>query len=265
MRRETTYADDRAVSEALSYVLVFGLITIATAIIYIQGTPALNNAEQQQVNQNAERAVFLVQERIDEMLQQNAPVREVSVDLQDVTVGVGGMEPAWINVTVHHGPNVTSYNSTVDPVYMRTESRTIAYANGAVMIGQQDIDESWGMRRDPSWAVSTNGSDYLSTAFLRTISTRGNGEMGGSGRARLVFESTGRTDEILNDANGLNVTVGSPRSTAWESYFGRLNSSLNASDLTVTSDTVGLEVDEFAGGGGSVSYNEQALRTRVEG
>jgi hypothetical protein len=267
MRTSSTLSDDKAVSEAISYVLIFGLITIGTAIIYTQGGPALDSAEERQVTQNAERAVVLVQERLDEMMEQNAPVREVPVELQDITVGVGGTEPGWVNVTANTSEGKVSYNSTTSPVYIDAGSRTIAYENGAVMAGQEGNNRSWGMRREPSWAISTNSTGYLSTAFLRTISTTGEGSLDGEGRVRLVFESQSRTNEVLNGVDELNITVSSPRTSAWESYLRGLNGSLNDSEVTVNGETVslGIEDDGFSDGDGSISYNEQVLRTRVVG
>jgi hypothetical protein len=263
MRTQTTNRDDRAVSEAISYVLIFSLITLGTTIIYLQGGPALDGAKERQVTQNSERAVVLVQERLNEMMEQKAPTREVPIDLQDITVGVGGLEPGWVNVTANTSEGEVSYNATMNPVHIDTGSRTITYENGAVMAGQEGNADSWGLRREPSWSISTNDTGYLGTAFLRTISTTGEGTVGGEGRVRLVFESVSRTNENLNGVDELSITVSSPRTSAWESYLRGLNGSLNESDVTVSGEEVTMEVDGFADGDGSISYNEQVLRTKV--
>jgi len=187
MRRTSTRHgnDESAVSEAISYVLIFGLISLGTAIIYLQGTPTLNTAEERQITQNAERAVFLIQERLDEMVRQNAPTREIPIDVQDFTVGIGGMESGWVNVTAE-GAETVSYNASLNPIYVDVGGRTVAYENGAVMVGQQGNNESWGMRRDPSWAISTNDTDYLRSGFVRTISTTGRSDQRtGACQARL--------------------------------------------------------------------------------
>jgi hypothetical protein len=263
MRTSNTLDDNRAVSEAISYVLIFGLITVGTAMIYTQGGPAIDRAEDRQVRQNAERAVVLVQERLDKMMEQQGPVREVPIELKDITVGVGGIDPGWVNVTANTSEGEVSYNSTTSPVYIDAGGRIIAYENGAVMTGQEGNNQSWGMRREPSWAISTNSTGHLSTAFLRVISTTGEGRTSGNGRVRVVFESTDRANEVLNEVDELNITVGSSRTSAWERYLSGLNGSFNESSVTVNGEAVSLEVEGFAGGGGTVSYTEQVLRTRV--
>jgi hypothetical protein len=260
--------DDSAVSEAISYVLIFGLISLGTGIVVLQGGPAVDTREQQQINQNAENAVMLVQDRLDQMVQQNAPVREVSINLKDITVGVGGsVDPTLVNVT-----NMTSgesYRTAIDPVYVDTGSRTILYEGGAVMIGQRGIDESWAMSSDPSWAVRTNGSTgEVKSLFIRTISTVGNDQLAGEGRARWVFESAGETNENLLGVEDLNVTIKSPRAGPWERYFESLNSSITSEDiLRSTPDdqaTIVITDTGFEDGEGRVSYDETLLRTEID-
>lgn len=264
MKNTLETRDNSAVSEAISYVLIFGLISLGVAIVTLQGGPAIESSEQQQIDHNSENAINLVQDRLEEMMRQNAPVREATISLQDITVGVGGeLDPTVINVT-----NVTageSYETTVDPVYVETGSRTILYEGGGVMIGQQGIDGSWSMTSDPAWAVRTDGSGYVQSIFLRVPSTTGNGQVSGEGNARWEFESIGETNEVMLGVDELNVTVTSPRSGAWEGYFERLNSSVTDEDITeFDDDRATLEIDDGFDGEGRVSYDEAVLRTEVE-
>lgn len=263
MRRGGTSDGERAVSEAISYVLIFGLIALGTAIVVFQGTPALETTEQQQIDENSERAIILVQERLDEMVRENAPTREVSVEAQDITVLVGGMDETSLNITAHEGGEAVSYTSTASPVGIETGSYTVAYENGAVVVGQQGIDGSWAMESDPSWAISTNETDYVQSAFVRSISTTGNSQVRGDGRHRFKFESISEINENLNDVDHLNITVNSPRRAAWESYLGRLDSGLNGTDIITDGDRVTLEVEEF-NGSGRMSYDETVLQAEVE-
>lgn len=260
--------DTLAVSEVVSYVLIFGLMSIGIALIYLQGTPAINSAEEDQINENSERAILLVQERLDEMVQNDAPRREVSIEMKDLTVGVGGLGNASrINITAEDtGGNVTSYNSSAAPVYIEAPRYTMLYENGAVLLGEQGNSDSWGMKSDPSWAVSTNSTDYVRTGFLRTVSTVGRDRVGGEGRIRFAFESIAHTNENINDVNELNITIRSPRANGWESYLGRLNGSINGSrlDYDPSNNRVSLEINEFADGSGTLSYDEKMLRAEVE-
>ncbi len=256
--------DDRAVSEAISYVLIFGLISIGVAIVTLQGAPAIETSEQRQIDHNSENAVYIVQDRLDEMMEQNAPVREAPINLKDITMGVGGgLEPTVINVT--NGTTGDSYETTIHPVYVETDSRTILYEGGSVMIGQQRTNESWSMTSPPSWALRTDGGEVQSM-FIRVPATTGNSQVSGEGHARWIFESMGGTNEVLLDVDELNVTVRSPRAGAWQTYFENLNNSVTDEDITPsTSDgQATLEIEDGFQGEGRVSYDEAVLRTEVE-
>ena len=261
MRRENTLSDDeRAVSEAISYVLVFGLMTVGGTLVALQGVPALENTQEAQLAENAERAVLLMQDTVEGMVRQDAPRREVTVDVQDFTVGVGGMEPASIDVTTD-GDTLAELES--DPVYIETETVTAVYENGAVLVGERGSSDSWTMASRPSWAVSTNNSKVRSV-FVRSVSATGGSSVTGQGtRARLVFESVNSRINTTDDVNQLEMSVESPRYGAWREYFESLNASVDGGDGTVSGNRVTLKIDSFEGGAGRVSHRTQVIRAEV--
>lgn len=271
MRREKTSADDEsAVSEAISYVLVFALITVGTLLVALQGAPAISNTQDEQIAENSKRAAVLLQERVNEMVRQDAPSREVSVDVQDIKVGVGGMETARFNITATNtsGSVVDVVEVETDPVYIEKTAgkidQTAAYENGAVLLGQRGRPESWTMASRPSWAIRTNSSTgEVQSVFLSTVATEGSGAVSGQrSSARIVFETISR-ESVTLDADEIEISVESPRASAWEGYFDRLNGGINGGDLSRSGDTVTLEIDGFEGGDGTVSHRGWLIRTEV--
>lgn len=267
--------DERAVSEAISYVLVFALITVGGILVAVQGLPAINNAQDEQVAGNSERVVELMQDRVDEMVRQGAPRREVPVNLQDMRVGIGDMEPSRINVTVtdnDSGSSVTLADVETDPVYIKTAAgnleQTSAYVNGAVLVGRRGNSEeaknSWTMPERPSWGITTNSSTQkVENIFLRTVSTTGSGGVGGGQTARILFETASREDETLR-IDEISISVESPRSIAWERYFDRIQNGLQGGDVSTSGDEVTLTIDEFEDGSGTVVHRKRLIRTEVK-
>lgn len=272
MRREKTFTEDeRAVSEAISYVLVFALITVGTLLVALQGAPAISNTQDEQIAENSKRAAVLLQERVNEMVRQDAPSREVSVDVQDIKVGVGDMETARFNVTATNtsGSVTDVVDVDADPVYIEKTAgkidQTAAYENGAVLLGQRGRPESWTMASRPSWAIRTNSSTgEVQSIFLSTVATGGSGTVSGQrSSARLVFEAVSRESVTVRDVDEIEISVESPRARAWEEYFNRLNGSISGGDLSRSGDTVTLEIDDFEGGDGTVSHRGWLIRTEV--
>lgn len=261
--------EERAVSEAISYVLVFGLIIVGTTLVVFQAGPALESSEERQIAENSERAMLLVQGTVNEMVRRDAPRRENTVDVQDLTVGVGGTEPTRILIQAESSldGSVTVADVETVPVYIETTvstvDQTVAYENGAVVAGPSDSPDRWTMTSTPAWAIRTEDGEARSV-FLRTVSTTGDSSVTGQAtRARLVFENEGTSTERVNDMTELNITVESPRSGAWESYFQRLSGGVNGTDIDTDDGTVTLTIDEFEDGEGSLSHRTQAVRTEV--
>lgn len=270
---------DTAVSEAISYVLIFGLISLGVALITLQGGPALESAEDTQIDENAERAMTLVSDRLSEMADTDAPRREVTVQgHSELTFGVGSLESTTrVNTTLHNettGESV-SYETVTDPVYVQTPRRTILYENGATVVGQQGIEDSWSMTDRPSLVTAfTNQTGYADSLFIRQIATTGSGSISGAGTQSFVFEATSeRTERGFEDAaleiDDINITITSPRSGAWGSYLQRLNDTVNGTQYVsgapeLGSDQVRLSMEEFGEDGVRINYDETVLRTRVE-
>lgn len=269
--QRTTDRDERAVSEAISYVLVFALITIGGVLVVFQGIPAISDAQDEQVVENSERAVKLIQDRVDEMVRQDSPRREVSVNLQDIRLGIGDMEPSRVRVTVTEdatGNTVDLADLETDPVYIKTSAggleQTAAYENGAVLVGRRGFPDTWTMTRRPSWGFTTNSStEKVERVFMRTVSTTGSGGVGGSQTARVLFETTSGEDETLT-IDELEVSVESPRSGAWERYFERVENGIQGADISTSGDRVTLTLNEFEGGSGTIVHRERVIRTEVK-
>ena len=263
--------DSRAVSEAISYVLVFGLITVGGTLVVLQGAPAIDSTQDSQIAENSQRAALLLQDRVDEMARQGAQRREFSVSLQDIRVGVGLPEPTRIeiNATNSSGDTVEVAKLESDPIYIETTGGDIdqvaAYENGAVLLGQKGVPESWTMRSQPSWAITTNGSTRkVQRLFLRTVSTTGSGSVTGrQSSARVLLEMVSQESETLDNATRINISVRSPRAKAWEEYLSSLDGSLNGTSLSSSGNSVTLSVSGFDGGSGSLNHKTQVIRAEV--
>lgn len=271
MMRTKKQRDERAVSEAISYVLVFALIFVGGVLVILQGAPAIDSAQDGQIAENSKRAAHLLQDRVDEMVRQDAPSRQLSVNVQDIRVGVGELEPARVRVeaTNTSGGTFRLADIDTDPVYIKTTpgnlEQTVAYENGAVLVGRRGVRESWTMSRRPSWAVTTNSATgEAQSVFLRTVSTTGSGSVGGGqSRARVSFETVSREDETVRNVDELEISVESPRSGAWKRYLGGLENGVEGGDISTSGDRVTLLLDEFEGGSGTVVHKKRIVQTEV--
>lgn len=237
--------DDKAASEAIGYITLFGTIILALGIVYLNAGPVLQNTQDAQTVQAAEGVFLLLQQNVGDITQQDAPVREVGLDLQDSSVGIGDEDATWVNVSV----GSETFNHSVDRVFYEKVDQRVVYENGAVI---RVSGEQSAMLSEPDWLVSND------TVIVGTVATRGGGRVGGTEGVRIVLrESVGQTDTYL-DAD-FNVTVNSRYLGPWETYFTDLNESVDG-EVTRSSTSVSLEVEDVD----DVVYSQHTLDARLE-
>lgn len=133
--------EDRAVSEVLSFVLVFGIIMTSVAVLSMTGFQAMEGYQEGEQLRNGEPAIDALADNFNDVLRYDAIEKrhgELSLREGTVTTGSGGTE---INVSVDGEPIGTkSAFSTVENerVELGTfnyeyDSETIAYEGGGVV------------------------------------------------------------------------------------------------------------------------------------
>jgi hypothetical protein len=80
---------DRAVSEVISYVLVFGLIVSAVGIISVSGLATLQDVRDNEQIANAERAFDVMSDNIADIHRRGAPSRATEISLGEAELATG--------------------------------------------------------------------------------------------------------------------------------------------------------------------------------
>lgn len=241
----TKMNDDKAASEAIGYITLFGTIILALGIVYLNAGPVLQNTQDAQNMQAAEGVFLLLQQNVGDITQQDAPVREVGLDLQESSVGIGDDDMTWVNVSI----DGRTFNHSIDRVYYEKVDQRVVYENAAVI---RVSGEQSAMLSEPDWLVQNE------TVIVGTVATRGGGSVAGTEGVRIVVrESVSETNTYL-DAD-FNVTVNSRYLGPWETYFRDLNESVDG-EVTVSGSAVSLEVEDVD----NVVYSEHTLNARLE-
>ncbi|ELY87606.1 hypothetical protein C483_16943 [Natrialba hulunbeirensis JCM 10989] len=133
--------DNRGVSEVIAFVLVFGIILSSVALLSMTGFQAMENYQENEQLQNAERAMDALAENYNDVLQYSAiEERYAELSLREGTVSTGS-SGTGLNITVGDtvvkedldiGEENTDYINLGEFAYT-TGSDTIAYDGGAVV------------------------------------------------------------------------------------------------------------------------------------
>lgn len=208
--------DDRAVSEVLSYVLVFSLVASSVAVVSVVGIDGLQNARDAEQLDNAERAFDVLADNVADLHQRGAPSRATEVSLSRAQLSTGEHVVLNVSVTEQGDSDPTPVlNRTIRPiVYTGNQDRRLVYEAGAVFRENRD---NGLLVRPPPLLVDDE------RVLLTVVSMRSDGRQSLGGSTVLV-----RTDhrgasvkhaDASSTVENVTVRVASPRAGLWASYF----------------------------------------------
>ncbi|WP_117591722.1 DUF7289 family protein [Haloprofundus halophilus] len=205
----------RAVSETVSFILVFALVTSTVGVVYVSGFSGLQDARDAERFTNAERAFDVMADNIADIHHDDAPSRATELKLAEAQLLLG--ESNSMNVTDDESMFI---EKSYQPIIFRTGSGAeLAYENGALI--RTDPGGGSVMLREPDFVSRGTGEDrILVVPMILTNSGDGRSNVGGSTTVLVRAEHAGteRFPEATTSVTfRLNTTA--ERAPAWERYF----------------------------------------------
>ncbi len=217
-----TTADDRAVSDLISYVLTFSVLVAAVAIVSSVGFGQLEEIREQEQLNNAERAILLLERNVDDIQQGHATVRSSEIDLHAGSIEADFGGPGASNVTV--AVNGTDVNETIqlNNLTFAQGDKRIAFEGGSVF-----TDSGTGNVIVEDGPELVCRDDVAVLSFVR-LQGPANGTFLTGGVARITTrhnesllhypQNRSGTDSVA-DSTGVTVTVESDFEDGWATYF----------------------------------------------
>ncbi|OIB57071.1 DUF7289 family protein [Natrialba sp. SSL1] len=218
--------DNRGVSEVIAFVLVFGIILSSVALLSMTGFQAMEDYQENEQLQNAERAMDALAENYNDVLQHSAiEERYAELSLREGTVSTGS-DGTELTITIERsdgtsdivkhdfdigGDSTDSFN--LGEFAYTTGSDTIAYDGGAVV---RESDYGSAVVRHPHLKCS----DDRAIISLVTIDADERSIQSSDGLG-FTMSVDNRTTELYDeDIDNVSVSAGSsPAQTAWEDHI----------------------------------------------
>ena len=144
---------DRAVTEVISYVLVFGLIVSAVGIISVSGLSTLQDVRDDEQVANAERAFDILSNNIQDIYRRGAPSRATEISLGQAELSTGANTTMRVEVDETDDGTYNAddtFERNIRPiVYSGADDRELVYEAGAIF------------RRNPNGAVTVQEPPFL--------------------------------------------------------------------------------------------------------
>jgi hypothetical protein len=162
--------NERAVSEAIGFIIILGIVMSGIGLVTLYGYPVLVKEQSNTDVRNMERAMIVIQNDMKSLCFKNVPYKETTLQVSGGTLEVinatsyGG----FINVT--NGTTLFQNNYSVGALVYRSDRGTevITLENGAVIRRQEDAAGS-AMLAEPRWFYDNKTSERTFVIYLMNI------------------------------------------------------------------------------------------------
>ncbi|MCK9277551.1 MAG: hypothetical protein M0P22_05640 [Methanoculleus sp.] len=219
--------NEKAVSEAIGFILILGIVISGIGLVTLYGYPVLMKEQSNTDVKNMERAMIVIQNDMKSLCFKNVPYKEATLQvsggtLEVISANAGGNAPKFrikgTNPDIEFSPGALIYRSD-------RGTEVITLENGAVMTRQEDATGS-AMLAEPRWFcdVDTTTDPPTKTFVVYIMNITADERMAKSGMAtvRMSLENT-TVHKPTDNAGDVTVTytkdADNDHSVAWESYL----------------------------------------------
>jgi len=212
--------NEKAVSEAVGFVLILGIVISGISLVTLYGYPVLLKEQSNTDVKNMERAMIVIQNDMKSLCYKNVPYKETSLQVSGGTLEVINSTSYESSINVTNGTPSLQKNYTVGALIYRSDRGTevITLENGAVMTRQEGSTGS-AMLAEPRWFY--DGPTGTFVIYIMNITT--DDLMAKSGMATVRMRLVDVETDVYTDPGDVTVTYtrdgGNDLSVAWENYL----------------------------------------------
>lgn len=184
----------RAVSDVISFALVFSLIASTVAVVYVSGFAGLQDTRDAEQFDNAERAFDVLADNVQDLYQDGAPSRATEVKLGGSTMSYG--EPTTVTVEVTNVGNSPTQSVSLEPIVFSPSGQEseLVYEAGAVVRSERGGSV---FSDGPPFMFVEDDSGSTRTALLPLVQTRSEGSAAVGGQSTILVRTELAVSESL--------------------------------------------------------------------
>lgn len=211
--------NEKAVSEAIGFVLILGIVISGIGLVTLYGYPVLVKEQSNTDVKNMERAMIVIQNDMKSLCFKNVPYKETSLQVSGGTLEVinSSSYGGYMNVTTDAGPKIYRFGALT--YWSDRSNEVITLENGAVML-RQDGAAGSAMLAEPRWFYDDSTDTFV--IYIMNITTETS--MAKSGMTTVRMSLVGSESQSIPVPGGnvaVEYTSGSSgdNSVAWENYL----------------------------------------------
>lgn len=220
--------DDKAVSEAIGFILILGLVLTGIGLVTLYGYPVLVKEQSSTDVKNMERAMIVIQNDMKSLCFKNVPYKESTLQVSGGTLEVIGSKDGASPEFEISGAGFDTVTFSPGALIYRSDRSTevITLENGAVMTRQEGATGS-AMLAEPRWFCdvdpTTNPPTKTFVIYLMNISA--DERMAKSGMTTVRMKLNSSSTQAMPVSSGEKVTVeynsgsSGDYKVAWKNYL----------------------------------------------
>jgi hypothetical protein len=221
MAKRSIITSDLAVSESLGYIMIFGVIMACIALIYINGSQIIGDAQESTSFQGMEQSFDVIHSDLSKAAYEESPMMTTRVNLQYGTLYMRDPSESGCRLVVdaHSG---TEYNQSLGIIRFDSVrwGKSISIENGAI-VKMYGGSGQYGsiMTTEPRMYYSSNTSALMISVIniwnIPSIISVGNGIVGIESR----YDNTTVQKIPVPDGNPVTIKFWTNYTGAWRDYF----------------------------------------------
>lgn len=216
--------DTKAVSDTLGYVFLVSTLVVSIGLLTLTGIPVIEEQQTEYYMSNTATSFELLSDDIDRIERYQSPSRETVLRYNSGVLFLSHDFTVQANIT--HEETTERHVLTGTPISYAKDENSVHYETGAVIEKRHNNSI---MRSQPPFSFR---NDKTRLSIITTSIQEDQETLSGTGEIALRTTRTGNTVQTMTGHNSsdpvrLNLTITSPHSHAWETYFEQ-------QDLTIT-------------------------------
>ncbi len=208
-------SDTRGVSDAVGFVLIFGLIMTSIGLIYTTGFENIRETRSLEERSNVERAYDILADNIADVVRGDSPARSTQLKLGSNEL----VSSDPVTITIRDvGSSTDIVNETVYPLeyIVSSSGDSVLYVNGATI--RNTRGGATMMQQPPFVADDPDNPTAVIIPVIRTQPVKSGviGVSGGTVNVRTT--SVGEIDQSFQPSGNIEFIIETPRTGAWERY-----------------------------------------------
>ncbi len=216
---------DKAVSETIGFILMFGIVIISMSFIYMMGYPLLQSNMDTSVFESAEQSFIVIRSDMKMVAFEQVPIKVMKMKMHSSMLFFENSS----SIVIRYDGNTLNY-STGSIRYIKDNDELI-YENTAIMKSYSQGGDL--MVSKPS--IYSTSIDNINVTTLGVVQTRGEGSASGSAIVDLRMQHNSSSLIRTDGTTDVNVTINSDYAALWSDQLqqaGFTTSSLTDNSVT---------------------------------